>query len=92
MGATLAACESFKFGGERPQAPTGEAQGPRPTGVTPVQPGETAAPAAQGNPNQVRVALLLPFSHPSKETRAVAQALLNAAQMAIFDMGSRTMT
>ncbi len=92
MGATLSACETFKFGGERSPSPTPQAQGPRPTTVTPTQPGEVPGPGAQGNPNQVRVALLLPFSHPSKETRAVAQALLNAAQMAIFDMGSHTMT
>jgi branched-chain amino acid transport system substrate-binding protein len=92
MGATLSACETFKFGGERATSPAPQAQGPRPTTVTPAQPGEVPGPATQGNPNQVRVALLLPFSHPSKETRAVAQALLNAAQMAMFDMGSHTMT
>ena len=92
MGATLAACENFRFGGDRPSPTTSQAQAPRPTGVTPPQPGQTPAPGPASDSSHVKVALLLPFSHPSKETRAVAQALRNAAQMARFDMGSRTMT
>src|SRR6185369_7836277 len=88
MGATLSACESIRFGGDKP-APPRQTEAPRPTTVTPVQPGETPTAGVPSNPNSVRVALLLPFSHPDKGTRAVAQALLNAAQMAMFDMGSR---
>src|SRR5262245_60490642 len=36
-----------------------------------------------------RVALLLPFSSPSAEVRAVADALQKAAELALFDSGSR---
>jgi branched-chain amino acid transport system substrate-binding protein len=93
MGATLSACETINFGGKKPPTQTVQPQeSQRPTTVTTAEPGgPPPATSAQGNPNQVKVALLLPFSHPTKETRAVAQALLNAAQMAMFDMGSRTM-
>jgi ABC-type branched-subunit amino acid transport system substrate-binding protein len=35
--------------------------------------------------------LLLPLTHPTKETRAVAKAMEDAAQMAVFDMGARSM-
>jgi branched-chain amino acid transport system substrate-binding protein len=93
MGATLSACETINFGGKKPPTQTVQPpQSQRPTTVTTAEPGgPPPVTSAQGNPNQVKVALLLPFSHPTKETRAVAQALLNAAQMAMFDMGSRTM-
>jgi len=36
-----------------------------------------------------RVALLLPFSSPSAEVRAVADALQKAAELALFDSGNR---
>lgn len=89
MGATLSACETLSFG-SKPAPTASQGQGSRPVAVTPAQPGE--APVAQSNSNLVKVALLLPFSHPDKNARVVAQSLLNAAQMAMFDMGSRTMT
>ena len=92
MGATLSACESLSLGGGKPSPTATQSQPSRPVSTAPTtQTGEAPA-ATQGNPNLVKVALLLPFSHPDKNTRAVAQALLNAAQMAMFDMGSRTMT
>lgn len=86
MGLLLAACESFGFGdkpaAELPAAP------PRPTAViAPAQPSGPPVPIE----GQVRIAVLLPLSHPSKDTRNVAQALLDAAQMAMFDMGARSM-
>jgi ABC-type branched-subunit amino acid transport system substrate-binding protein len=86
MGVLLAACESFGFGdkppSELPAAP------PRPTAViAPSQPSGPPVPVE----GQVRIAVLLPLSHPSKDTRNVAQALLDAAQMAMFDMGARSM-
>ena len=86
MGVLLAACESFGFGdkptAELPAAP------PRPTAViAPSQPSGPPVPVE----GQVRIAVLLPLSHPSKDTRNVAQALLDAAQMAMFDMGARSM-
>jgi ABC-type branched-subunit amino acid transport system substrate-binding protein len=37
----------------------------------------------------VRVALLLPFSNPSPETRGLANAMLRAAEMALFDSDNR---
>ncbi len=37
----------------------------------------------------VRVALLLPFTNPSPETRALADAMLRAAEMALFDSGNQ---
>lgn len=91
MGLTLSACETINLGGSKPTSTTSQRQPAAPTAVTPAQPGGEVAPPSDRNPNQVKVALLLPFSHPDKNTRAVAQALLNAAQMAMFDMGSRTM-
>lgn len=36
----------------------------------------------------VRVALLLPFTNPSAETRAIAEALQRAAELALFDSGN----
>ena len=36
----------------------------------------------------VRVALLLPFTNPSPETRALADALQRAAELALFDSGN----
>lgn len=91
MGLSLAACETISLGGSKPSPTASQGRPAAPTAVTPAQPGEGPAVSSQGNPNQVKVALLLPFSHPDKNTRAVAQSLLNAAQMAVFDMGARTM-
>jgi branched-chain amino acid transport system substrate-binding protein len=86
MGVLLTACEGFGFG-DKPTPTVTEAP-PRPTAVIP-------APGPAGPPvpveGQVRIAVLLPLKHPSKDTRAVAQALLDAAQMAMFDMGARSM-
>jgi ABC-type branched-subunit amino acid transport system substrate-binding protein len=52
---------------------------------------QPSAPPPVPVAGQVRIALLLPLKHPSKETRAVAQAMQDAAQMAMFDMGARSM-
>jgi ABC-type branched-subunit amino acid transport system substrate-binding protein len=85
MGVFLTACEGFgMFGSEKPSPVTTEA--PRPVIVTPTPSGPPVPVAGQ-----VRIAILLPLSHPSKDTKAVAQALLGAAQMAMFDMGARAM-
>lgn len=85
MGLALTACGGLGLWGDKEKPVVTEA--PRPTAVTP--------PATPGPPvpvaGQVRIAILLPLSHPSKETRNVAQALLGAAQMAMFDMGARSM-
>ena len=86
MGVALAGCEGFSLFGEKPKPVITEA--PRPTAVIPPtnQP-QPPVPVA----GQVRIAILLPLSHPGKDTRAVAQALLEAAQMGMFDMGARSM-
>ncbi len=86
MGVCLAGCEGFSLFGEKPKPVITEA--PRPTNVAP----STTAPQPPVLvAGQVRIAILLPLSHPAKETRAVAQALLEAAQMGMFDMGARSM-
>jgi branched-chain amino acid transport system substrate-binding protein len=86
MGLGLSGCESVNvFGGGK--GPVVEA--PRPTTVTPTPSTPQTAPVPTDG--QVRIAILLPLTHPSKETRAVAQALLDAAQMGMFDMGARSM-
>jgi ABC-type branched-subunit amino acid transport system substrate-binding protein len=86
MGLVLAGCEGFSMFGEKPQPVTSEP--PRPTAVIP-----QAVPAGPPVPveGQVRIAILLPLSHPDKGTKMVAQSILDAAQMAMFDMGARSM-
>lgn len=89
MGVGLSGCEGMggMFGDDRPRTVTTDV--PRPTTVT--QPASPNTPAPVPADGQVRIALLLPLSHPAKETRAVAQAMLDAAQMAMFEMGARSM-
>jgi ABC-type branched-subunit amino acid transport system substrate-binding protein len=84
MGMLLSACEGFGFGSDKPSTVITEA--PRPVIVTPTPSGPPVPVAGQ-----VRIAILLPLSHPSKDTKAVAQSLLHSAQMAMFDMGARSM-
>jgi branched-chain amino acid transport system substrate-binding protein len=87
MGVALSACEGMGlFGDDKPRTVSTDA--PRPTAVIPTQTPTMPPVPADG---QVRIALLLPLGHSSKETRGVAQALLDAAQMAMFDMGARSM-
>ena len=85
MGVFLTACEGFGLFGDKPTTVITEA--PRPVIVNPTAPAGPPVPVA----GQVRIAILLPLSHPSKDTKAVAQALLGAAQMAMFDMSARSM-
>jgi ABC-type branched-subunit amino acid transport system substrate-binding protein len=86
MGVGLSACEGFGLFGEKPKPVVTEA--PRPTAVVP----STSAPQPPVPvAGQVRIAILLPLSHPDKGTRAVGKALLEAAQMGMFDMGARSM-
>lgn len=89
MAVGLSGCETMSmFGGD--EKPTVKA--PKPTTVVtqPTTNQQTSAPPVLVS-GQVRIAVLLPFSHPDKSTRAVAQALLDAAQMAMFDMGVKSM-
>ena len=86
MGVSLSACEGMSmFGDDKPRTATTDV--PRPTAVMP----QPSVPVPVPTAGQVRIALLLPLKHPSKETRAVAQAMQDAAQMAMFDMGARSM-
>ncbi|MEQ1867494.1 MAG: penicillin-binding protein activator [Micropepsaceae bacterium] len=86
MGVALSGCEGFgMFGDDKPRTVTTDV--PRPTAVVPTPSGPPPVPVD----GQVRIAVLLPLKHSSKETRAVAQAMLDAAQMAMFDMGARSM-
>ena len=88
MGVLLSGCEGTgMFGDDKPRTVSTDV--PRPTTVTaPAAPTATAPVPADG---QVRIALLLPLTHPDKQTRAVAQAMLDAAQMAMFEMSARSM-
>ena len=86
MGVGLSGCEGLGLFGEKPKTVITEA--PKPVAV--VAPNQNPGPPVPVA-GQVRIGVLLPLSHPSKETRAVAQALLDAAQMAMFDMGARSM-
>lgn len=86
MGLVLSACEGFGWG-DKPSTVVTEA--PRPTAVIPTAPPPGGPPVPVAG--QVRIAVLLPLSHPNKGTKQVAQALLDAAQMAMFDMGARSM-
>lgn len=98
-GLLLAACQGFPGGGTRPpapQPPTGPVSGPvigpgltPPAGMPiPADPaGYVKAPNMAGEP--IRVGVVLPLSHPSAEVRQLAQAILDAAQLAVFESGNR---
>lgn len=87
-GLFLTGCETVSLFGDDAKP---SVKAPKPTTVVTTQPTtpNTAPPVPVAG--QVRIAVLLPFSHPDKNTRAVAQSLLDAAQMAMFDMGAKSM-
>lgn len=80
--ATLSAC-----GGPRSQPTTsGPPYTPPPIASTPIQP-DSAFGATRPSPDgKIRVALLLPLSGDSKN---LGQGMLDAAQMALFDLGKK---
>ena len=86
MGVGLSGCEGFGLFGDKPKSVITEA--PKPVAV--VAPNQNPGPPVPVA-GQVRIGILLPLSHGSKDIRATAQALLDAAQMAMFDMGARSM-
>lgn len=86
MGVGLSGCEGFGLFGDKPKPVVTEAPKPVAVATTPQNPGPPVPVAGQ-----VRIGILLPLSHSSKDIRATAQALLDAAQMAMFDMGARSM-
>ena len=83
----LAACAGIKIPGPAPTPQAGSTvparAGVLPQTVEPIPPAELAPPATTAAPGKVNVALLLPLSGPSA---ALGQAMLNAAQMALFDL------
>ncbi|NWH09170.1 MAG: penicillin-binding protein activator [Alphaproteobacteria bacterium] len=92
----LGGCQGGITGG--PQAPQGPAApgaigGPSAPILAPGMPipadpaGYVQAPGITGEP--IRVALLLPFTHPSAEAKQIAQALLDSAQLAVIESGNR---
>lgn len=87
-GLFLGGCETVSLFGDdaKPQV-----KAPKPTSVVTRPTTPASGPAPVPVAGQVRIGVLLPFSHPDKNTRAVSQALLDAAQMAMFDMGAKTM-
>lgn len=86
-GLLLGGCETPSLFGEDAK-PSVKASKPTAVVTRPSTPSSTPFVPVEG---QVRVALLLPFSHPDRNTRAGAQALQDAAQLAMFDMGARSM-
>jgi len=83
----LAACAGIKIPGSAPTPQAGSTvpgrPGALPQTVEPIPPAQLAPPATTAAPGKVNVALLLPLSGPSA---ALGQAMLNAAQMALFDL------
>jgi ABC-type branched-subunit amino acid transport system substrate-binding protein len=86
-GVFLGGCETTSLFGDDAQ-PTVKA--PKPTTVV-AKPTTPSGPVIVPTDGQVRIAILLPFSHPDRNTRAVSQALQDAAQLAMFDMGAKSM-
>ncbi len=86
LGSMLGGCSSTR---SRPTAQPAIAEPAAPATAAPVlvspvgPPTGTEAPAAAGAGNKVAVALLLPLSGPSA---AIGRAMLDAAQMALFDV------
>jgi len=84
----LAGCGSTGIGSKPPAPPyPGDAKG-----VTDLQrqtdrSGFLALPSMGTPGTPIRAALLLPLSHPSPDTRAVAEAIAKAAELALFDTG-----
>ena len=55
----------------------------------PGDPAHYLTPANMAGIEPVRIGVALPLSHPAPETRAVAQALLDAAQLAVFESNNK---
>ncbi len=86
-GLVLGGCETVALFGDDAR-PSVKPSKPTTVVTRPTTPANTPFVPQDG---QVRIAILLPFSHPDKNTRAVSQALQDAAQLAMFDMGAKSM-
>ncbi len=89
MGATLAGCVSAP---PPPPPPPPIVEAPPPPAFVPPprsdQPNYFRLRSTPADDTPVRIALLLPFTNPSPETRALANALQRAAELALFDSGN----
>ena len=88
MGSVLSACVTAPP--PPPPPPMVEAPPPEEIGPPPRtdQPDFFRLRNTPDNSTPVRVALLLPLSNPQAETRALARALQQAAELALFDSGN----
>lgn len=84
--AALAACASFQ---QEPAPPPPPLAPPAAHPMTGEEPGFLRLPNTEPGQMPVRVGILLPFSNGSPATRQLAQSMLNAAEMALFDAGNR---
>lgn len=80
---------------QRPPAPAGPPiPPPPPVAANPIsqeQPNFLRLPNQAPGVTPVRVGIVLPFSSPTPATRALAGAMLNAAELALFDTGNRNL-
>ncbi len=86
--ANLAACTSEQQAQVGPPPPV--AQPPAAHQLASEQPGFLRLPNTTPNQVPVRVGILLPFSNGSPATRKLATAMMNAAEMALYDAGNKS--
>lgn len=90
IGAGLSACQTTP-----PPKPAPVAQAAPPVQQAPTPPPQVEKPNyfrlrhTPPDAAPVRVALLLPFTHPAAATRALADAMEQAAELALFDSGKK---
>ncbi len=76
---------------ERPAPPPLPPEPPAPNQLSQEQPNFLRLPNLANGATPVRVGVILPFSSTNAGTRALAQSLLKAAQLALFDGGNANM-
>ena len=76
---------------ERPAPPPLPPEPPAPNQLSQEQPNFLRLPNLPNGATPVRVGVILPFSSTNAGTRALAQSLLKAAQLALFDGGNANM-
>ncbi|MEM9122264.1 MAG: penicillin-binding protein activator [Pseudomonadota bacterium] len=87
---SVAACAATTGNNQSGQGQAGVIVSPTPTDPDlpePVDPNAVQLPSV-ANDGAVRVALLLPTSNPSEGIAQIGEALLNAAQLALFELGN----
>ena len=85
--ASLAACTTAQQAQIAPPPPV--AQPPAPHQLAGEQPGFLRLPNTPQSQVPVRVGILLPFSNGSPATRKLSTAMMNAAEMALYDAGNK---